>query len=147
LIDKRDNLVSLFSRYDFCSFILYQKNLVFNKRRKIRILPILKKLHVKNYFAGTVTVYLIFPSISFLGCDKANVTVSSGDVLSQMYSVRNLLEYGGWEDHVDPNYWLGPGNSPATFILDLGCILSINEIYVINTHNAESRDRATRQFR
>ena len=89
---------------------------------------------------------LLLP-LNLSGCDKANVTVSSGDVFSMAFSVQNLIEYGGREDNYDPNYWLAPGNYPATFILDLGCILSFKEIHVVNTHNGKNMDRATRVFR
>ena len=64
----------------------------------------------------------------------ANVMTESQDVL----------------DGSGANYWIsqdGLKGQEAFFILDLGCVKDIDLLRLINTHNAGSMDRSTKQFR
>ena len=49
-----------------------------------------------------------------------------------------------------PNYWLtkdGWKGTGAHFTLDLQCVQDIAAIRLINTHNAQNKDRSTKKFR
>jgi hypothetical protein len=46
------------------------------------------------------------------------------------------------------NYWIGPdGVSTSFFVIDLGAAYEIGAINLFNTHNWESMDRSTKDFR
>ena len=44
------------------------------------------------------------------------------------------------------SYWLTPYRRGGQFIMDLGCVKTINTIELVNTHNAHSKDYSTRGF-
>ena len=50
------------------------------------------------------------------------------------------------ESHMGRNYWLTPDREGGEFVLDLGCEKYINLVELINTHNADYRDRSTKRF-
>ena len=43
--------------------------------------------------------------------------------------------------------WLGADNPEAYFVMDLGCQQSFQQILLRNCHNAQYRDRSTKDFR
>ena len=48
------------------------------------------------------------------------------------------------------NYWItkdGLKGEEAHFLLDLGCVMKIGFLRLINTHNADFKDRSTQKFR
>ena len=45
------------------------------------------------------------------------------------------------------NYWLAPKQSSAEFVLDLGCEKISNMVELVNTHNGNHRNRATKEFK
>ena len=44
------------------------------------------------------------------------------------------------------SYWLTPYRRGGQFIMDLGCVKTINTIELVNTHNGERKDCTTRGF-
>ena len=63
------------------------------------------------------------------------------------FSVSQLLTNSPWELHGE-NYWLAPnGQQSAEFVLDLGCSKQVNMVELVNTHNAEYRNRGTKEFK
>ena len=77
------------------------------------------------------------------------MTVVSGDARNGYQSVEKLLTYNKKEsEHLGiTNFWLSHNNHHATFILNLGCPMMFNKIQVANTHSAQWKDRATREFK
>lgn len=54
----------------------------------------------------------------------------------------------GVETELRNNYWIGPdGLASSYFVIDLGAAYEIGEIVLFNTHNWESMDRSTKDFR
>ena len=63
------------------------------------------------------------------------------------FSVSQLLTNSPVELHGE-NYWLAPhGQQSAEFVLDLGCSKQVNMVELVNTHNAEYRNRGTKEFK
>ena len=78
------------------------------------------------------------------------MTVVSGDYKADLnLPVENLLTFDKKESQAwdKSNYWSAPNYSPATFILNLGCPMMFNKIQLANTHAAQHKDRATREFK
>ena len=48
------------------------------------------------------------------------------------------------ESQPEGSYWLGPSNSPGSFIIDMGCEKQRSILELENSHNG---DRATKKFR
>ena len=61
------------------------------------------------------------------------------------FSVKMLLTNSPREIF-SKNYWLGPNTKSGEFILDLGCDKTVNMVELVNTHNAQVRDRGTKEF-
>ena len=86
----------------------------------------------------------------FLDCD---VVVVSGDILPNndgKFKVEFALQHDQEEDYGN-NYWLGPdhwkiADGGGGFILDLGCEDSYDTVELVNTHNADKKNRATKKF-
>ena len=77
-------------------------------------------------------------NISYL--EKCTWSVLSGEnVLPVLY--HNETEVQG------KNYWLSKEMAPGSFILDLGCETLVSLVQLVNTHNAELRDRSTKEFK
>ena len=69
--------------------------------------------------------------------DRPNVT----------FSVTNLLINAPLEIFGE-NYWLAPnGQDSAEFVLDLGCEKTVNLVELVNTHNAQHRQRSMKEFK
>eukprot|EP00092_Neocalanus_flemingeri_P099497 GFUD01126916.1.p1 GENE.GFUD01126916.1~~GFUD01126916.1.p1 ORF type:complete len:622 (+),score=120.29 GFUD01126916.1:104-1969(+) len=79
------------------------------------------------------------------GCGSADVTVVSGDAYDNRFAVKNLL-IRAQQEIFGKNYWVGPDGA-ASFILNLGCRQTFAGIQLVNTHNGQVRDRATKRFR
>eukprot|EP00092_Neocalanus_flemingeri_P026563 GFUD01028787.1.p1 GENE.GFUD01028787.1~~GFUD01028787.1.p1 ORF type:complete len:626 (+),score=118.16 GFUD01028787.1:104-1981(+) len=79
------------------------------------------------------------------GCGSADVTVVSGDAYDNRFAVKNLLTNAN-QEIFGQNYWIGPDGT-ASFILNLGCRQTFDGIKLVNTHNGQARDRATKQFK
>ena len=45
------------------------------------------------------------------------------------------------------NYWLGPDQTAAEFVLDLGCNKILNLVELVNTHSGSHRNRGTKEFK
>ena len=74
--------------------------------------------------------------------------VISGNFYDQRFPVERLLLFQNTAE-TGGTYWLGPdhNNPPAEFILDLCKQEEIKTLRLVNTHNFESLDRATKEFR
>ena len=72
--------------------------------------------------------------------------VVSGDMFDQIFKVEFALHHAE-KDEYGKNYYLTPGGQVgAEFLLDLGCEDSFNTVELVNTHNAQYRDRSTKRF-
>ena len=63
---------------------------------------------------------------------------------------RNVLTRSSVEINQTPgyaNYWVTPVDQGGSFVIDLGCSASYNHLELVNTHNADLRDRTTTAFR
>ena len=63
---------------------------------------------------------------------------------------RNVLTRSSVEINQTPgyaNYWVTPVDERGSFVIDLGCSASYNQVQLVNTHNADLRDRTTAEFR
>ena len=89
-------------------------------------------------------------SICFLDCD---VEVISGDILTNdgKFKVEFALQHD-MEEEFGMNYWASPdhwdiADGAGAFILDLGCEDSFDTVELVNTHNADKKNRATKRFK
>ena len=74
----------------------------------------------------------------------------SGDTYDHRFTVEALLtheEKDIWDGKHVANYWLAPNSKGGTFILNLGCRQTFDGIQLVNTHNVQARDRASKRFR
>ena len=90
-----------------------------------------KEKSTKTVHATYVSFYLIVSSSDCNG--HPDVYTGNADV--QKLFIKDDKEYY-------KNYWVGD-----SFILDLNLERSIHTILLVNTHNAEHRDRATAEFK
>ena len=72
------------------------------------------------------------------------MSVVSGDIYSPNFQVENIFTL---DDVENSNHWLTPDQSGGAFILNFGCTPTFQAIVLVNTHNAQHRDRSTRHFR
>ena len=72
------------------------------------------------------------------------MSVVSGDIYSPNFPVENIFTL---DDVENSNHWLTPDQSGGSFILNFGCGPTFKAIVLVNTHNAQHRDRSTRHFR
>ena len=70
--------------------------------------------------------------------------VISQDSYSDNFKVELALRHANKEEH-GKNYYLTP-NQGGEFLLDLGCEDSFNTVELVNTHNANYKDRSTKEF-
>ena len=72
--------------------------------------------------------------------------VHSGDVWDSddTYAVEKLLTWSDPEER--GSYWLAPESRRGDFILNLGQVVTVSNIFIVNTHNGRNRERATRSF-
>ena len=77
---------------------------------------------------------------------SVSVSVLSEDSFSEKFNVSNLLTWSEVENHTLGNYWLGPLGQKGEFILDLGETRLLDTVELVNTHNAEHRDWAMKEF-
>ena len=47
----------------------------------------------------------------------------------------------------EENYWLSAENKTGNFVLDLGCEMRVSMVELVNTHNADKKDRSTKEFK
>ena len=67
---------------------------------------------------------------------------------NDIYSVQNLLTRSRKKEEHGKNYWILPDKATGQgFMLDFGSVKKFNFVQLVNTHNAESRDRSTKQFK
>ena len=71
---------------------------------------------------------------------------SNNEALSAFFHVENIFELYQAETSW-AGYWLAPDKIQATFIINLGCQQTFSAIKLVNTHNNNNRDRATKKFR
>ena len=73
----------------------------------------------------------------------------SGPSYGEIFSVENIFTLNETEVQDGPktNYWIAPDKTAATLIINLGCKHTFDAISLVNTHNAQYRDRSTREFR
>ena len=64
----------------------------------------------------------------------------------ECYIVEKLLQFNNTAE-TRGTYWIGPNNSTAEFILDLCQQEVIKTLRLVNTHNSDSLDRATNEFK
>ena len=48
---------------------------------------------------------------------------------------------------MEKNYWLGPDKKGGSFTVDLGCETRVSMVELVNTHNAQYKDRSTKEFK
>ena len=66
---------------------------------------------------------------------------------NDIYSVQNLLTRSRKKEERG-NYWVLPDKATGQgFMLDFDTVKKFNFVQLVNTHNAESRDRSTKQFK
>ena len=76
------------------------------------------------------------------------MTSVSGDTYSTNAPVENVFSLAEVETWAPvANYWLLPNSSPGSFVLNLGCLQDFSQIILVNTHNAQYRNRNTKKFR
>ena len=51
------------------------------------------------------------------------------------------------EEVFKENYWLAPEKKTGNFELDLGCEMRVSMVELVNTHNADKKDRSTKEFK
>ena len=76
------------------------------------------------------------------------MSVQSGDVWDNddTYAVEKLLTWSNPE--VRGSYWLARDrNKGGEFILNLGQIVTVSNIFIVNTHNGNNRERGTKSFK
>ena len=73
----------------------------------------------------------------------------SGPIYDERFSVKNIFTLNETEVQDGPrtNYWIAPSDTAATLIINLGCKHTFDAISLVNTHNAQYRNRGTREFR
>ena len=72
--------------------------------------------------------------------------VVSGDIWDQRFKVEFALHHANKEEF-GKNYYLAPEKKVGGgFLLDLGCKQSFNTVELVNTHNANHKDRSTKRF-
>ena len=72
--------------------------------------------------------------------------VISQDSYSDNFKVELALRYADKDEH-GKNYFLTPDRQVGGgFVLDLGCEDSFNTVELVNTHNANYKDRSTKEF-
>ena len=72
-------------------------------------------------------------------CENISVSLSEGQKESD-FKVANLLE-------ASEKYWLGQDNSPASFIVNLGCEKRVNLIELINANNGKAKDKGAKDIK
>ena len=70
----------------------------------------------------------------------------SSEELSKDFAIKNAFNKSSTETALK-NYWLGPDNKPASFLLKLGCGRTVNMIELVNTHNGKLKDRSMKEFK
>ena len=76
----------------------------------------------------------------------ANATIYSGDTNNVEYFAASHVLTRQTVEKWGESYWLTPHRRGGQFIMDLGCVKTINTIELVNTHNAHSKDYSTRGF-
>ena len=79
----------------------------------------------------------------------------AADIYDKRFLVENTFKLDDKElpekDNKDksskPNYWLSPNRAPASFVLNLGCRVTMTGVNIINTHNRWAKDRSSRRFK
>ena len=79
-------------------------------------------------------------------CKEANATIYSGDTNHVDYYPASHVLTRQFVEESGKSYWLLPHRRAGQFILNLGCLKTINTIELVNTHNANGRDFSTRAF-
>ena len=84
-------------------------------------------------------------------CDPRERSVVSGDIYSDHHDpsdfhVDNIFIHNKAENSYK-GYWLAPDHMKGIFTINLGCPLSFDGIQLVNTHNNNHRDRATKSFK
>ena len=76
-----------------------------------------------------------------------DVLVHSGDVWDSddTFAVEKLLTWSNPE--VRGSYWLAPESRRGDFILNLGQVVTVSNIFIVNTHNGNNRERGTKSFK
>ena len=79
-------------------------------------------------------------------CEEANATIYSGDTNNvEYFPATNVLTRQVVEEW-GQSYWLTPWQKLGQFIMNLGCVKTINTIELVNTHNGKSKDHSTKGF-
>ena len=68
--------------------------------------------------------------------------VVTGDYFDARFQVANVFQRN--DNQPTGSYWLGPSNSPGSFIVDFGNIKKRSILELVNVHNGE---RATKKFK
>ena len=64
------------------------------------------------------------------------------------YTANHVLTRSRKKEEHGKNYWVAPDKATGKgFMLDYGSVKTFNLVELINTHNAESRDRSTKEFK
>ena len=72
-------------------------------------------------------------------CGNISVSLAEGQKESD-FKVANLLE-------VSEKYWLGQDNTPASFIVNLGCEKRVNVIELINANNGKAKNKGVKDIK
>ena len=79
-------------------------------------------------------------------CEEANATIYSGDTNNVEYFAASHVLTRQTVEEWGKSYWLTPHRRGGQFIMDLGCVKTINTIELVNTHNAHGKDFTTKGF-
>ena len=64
------------------------------------------------------------------------------------YTADHVLTKSGKKEEHGKNYWVAPNKATGRgFVIDYGSIKTFNLVELVNTHNAQSRDRSTKEFK
>ena len=79
-------------------------------------------------------------------CEEANATIYSGDTLNKDHFLASHVLTRQVVEEWGKSYWLAPHRGLGQFIMNLGCVKTINTIELVNTHNAHGKDWSTKGF-
>ena len=82
------------------------------------------------------------PDLDYTPSTDCAKKVVTGDYFDQRFGVANVFEKN--EAQPEGSFWLGPSNSPGSFIIDLGCLKHRNTLELVNVQYGE---RATKKFK
>ena len=74
------------------------------------------------------------------------MSILNADVFNPKFLAQNTITNDP-KEIMEKNYWLGPDKKVGSFTLDLGCETRVSMVEIVNTHNAQYKDRSTKEFK